>query len=94
MIDSRDLARGSTRPRLLRLRRNGNERRGIYKTVEELDPSAAQGTDRYQHEVAAYRVDRMIGLGLVPVTVLRDIGGENGSLQFWVEEAVADDLPQ
>jgi hypothetical protein len=88
VIDSRDLARGSTRPRLLRLRRNGNERRGIYKTVEELDPSAAQGTDRYQHEVAAYRVDRMIGLGLVPVTVLRDIGGENGSLQFWVEEAV------
>lgn len=88
VVDSFDLERGSTRPRLLRLVRNGDERRGIYKTVEELDPSAGRDIDRYQHEVAAYRLDRMIGLGMVPVTVLRMIDGEHGSLQLWIEEAV------
>jgi len=33
-------------------------------------------------ELAAYRLDRMLGLGMVPVTVRRDIEGEEGTLQF------------
>jgi hypothetical protein len=88
VISSRDLGRGSTHPRLLRLMRKGNERRGLHKTVEELDPSGDREGDRYQHEVAAYLVDRMLSLGMVPVTVLRTVDGEPGSLQLWVEEAV------
>jgi hypothetical protein len=33
-------------------------------------------------EVAAYRIDRQIGLDMVPVTVARDVDGESGSVQF------------
>jgi len=33
-------------------------------------------------ELAAYRLDRMLGLGMVPVTVRRDIAGKEGTLQF------------
>lgn len=33
-------------------------------------------------ELAAYRLDRMLRLGMVPVTVLREIGGRVGTLQF------------
>jgi hypothetical protein len=33
-------------------------------------------------EVAAYRIDRMLGLDMVPVTVPREVGGRLGSLQF------------
>ncbi len=44
--------------------------------------------DRYEHEVAAYLVDRKLELGLVPVCVLRELDGEQGSLQAWVEDAV------
>jgi hypothetical protein len=32
--------------------------------------------------VAAYRLDRLLQLDMVPVTVKREIGGRNGSLQF------------
>jgi hypothetical protein len=32
--------------------------------------------------VAAYRLDKMLGLGMVPVTVRRDVDGHDGSLQF------------
>ncbi|MEM7433290.1 MAG: metallophosphoesterase, partial [Pseudomonadota bacterium] len=41
-------------------------------------------------EVAAYKLDRMLGLDMVPVTVQRDIDGNSGSLQFmptrWIDE--------
>jgi hypothetical protein len=33
-------------------------------------------------ELAAYRLDRLLGLEMVPVTVAREVGGEKGSLQF------------
>ena len=33
-------------------------------------------------DVAAYRLDRLLEMDMVPVAVLRDVGGANGSLQF------------
>ena len=33
-------------------------------------------------EMAAYKLDRLIGLDMVPVTVRRDYGGDTGTLQF------------
>lgn len=33
-------------------------------------------------DLAAYRLDRLIGLDMVPVTVAREIDGESGSVQF------------
>ena len=89
VIASRNVGRGSTRPRLMVLERDGEIRRGIFKTVE-----SDTGTDRYQHEVAAYRLDRVIGLGMVPVTVLRTLEGRVGSLQAWVEAAVDREAAQ
>jgi hypothetical protein len=33
-------------------------------------------------ELAAYRLDKLIGLDMIPVTVAREIDGKNGTLQF------------
>jgi len=33
-------------------------------------------------DLAAYRLDRLLGLDMVPVTVAREVDGEKGSLQF------------
>ncbi len=89
VVDSRELGRGSTRPRLVRLELGGTSRRGIFKSVDERQAAESPGgADRFQHEIAAYRVDRMLGLGMVPVTVPRELDGERGSLQAWVDEAV------
>ncbi len=89
ITESRDLGRGGTRPRLVVLEKNGHRRRGIFKTVDEAgDATAGEQPDRYQHELAAYRLDRELGLGLVPVTVIRDVDGLRGSLQLWVPGAV------
>ena len=85
IVDWRYLGRGSTRPRLLELRRNGTSQRGIFKSV---GGGEAAPTDRFQHEMAAYRLDRALGLDMVPVTVLREIDGQMGSVQEWVEGAI------
>ena len=44
--------------------------------------------DRYQYNIAAYRLDRLIGLNRVPVSVERTIGGDAGSLTWWVDDVI------
>ena len=48
-----------------------------------------QGRNFYA-DVAAYRLDRLLQLDMVPVTVVRSVGGTDGSLQFlpanWMDE--------
>ena len=83
VIETRPLGRGSTRPQLVVLEARGEVRRGIFKTV-----GGDAGGDRYEHEVAAYLLDRILGLGMVPVTVLRTLEGRPGSLQAWVDGAL------
>ncbi|MFQ5525831.1 MAG: metallophosphoesterase [Thermoanaerobaculia bacterium] len=85
VVESRDLGRGSTRPRLIVVERDGQRRRAVFKTVEQ---KSAASTDRHQHEVAAYRLDRRLGLKIVPVTVMRRIDERLGSLQAWIERAI------
>jgi len=50
---------------------------------------AAPAAGRWQNEVAAYRLDRLLGIDMVPVTVERTIDGKAGALQFWIENAVS-----
>ena len=50
----------------------------------------AAPTDTIQREIAAYRLDRLLGLGLVPATVAREHEGRRGILQGrpvgWISE--------
>jgi len=88
-----ELGSGSTRPMRVALADNGRRSRAMFKTIDT-DTSTASGDslrqvrESYTHEVAAYRIDRLLGLGMVPPTVLRTIDGVEGSLQFYVEGAI------
>jgi hypothetical protein len=44
--------------------------------------------DRFQYEVAAYRLDRLLGLDMIPVTVPRTVDGKRGIVQFWVDDSI------
>jgi len=59
--------------------------RGLFKDVEV---SIGDQPWRYQHEVAAYLLDRRINLDMVPVAVIRSVDGKEGSLRVLVESAV------
>jgi hypothetical protein len=99
VVQIEDIGEGITRPRRLTLTRDGITHRAIFKTIDvdriEMSRDMSHNTrlscghrDRFVFEVAAYRMDRLLGIGLVPVTVLRTIAGETGSVQYWIERAM------
>lgn len=67
--------------RLLTLRRGDTSLRALF--------IAAPARGRWQNEVAAYQLDRLLGIDMVPVTVARSIDGKPGALQFWIEHSVS-----
>ena len=44
--------------------------------------------DRYQFNIAAYKLDRLMGLNMVPVSVERKIGMDTGSVTWWVDDVI------
>ena len=95
IASSRPLGAGGSRPRLLELSRDRLRLRAVLKTVDETAPGRGGGPtpsprrpNRHQHEVAAYRLDRMLDLRMIPVAVLRRVDDRWGSVQAWVEAAV------
>ncbi|MEN6631467.1 MAG: hypothetical protein ABFD84_03470, partial [Candidatus Polarisedimenticolia bacterium] len=96
IVEQEALSDGITHPVRLTLRHGGVELRAVYKNVDEETRGATRSTmieehftDRYVYEVAAYRLDRLLGLGFVPPTVLREVDGKRGSVQYWIEDAVS-----
>ena len=69
----------------------------VFNTVDEaprvLDgrwTRRAERADRFSHEIAAYRLDRLIGLDMIPVTVDRTIDGRRGALRLWLEGSFSE----
>jgi hypothetical protein len=53
---------------------------------KRLPPGRRDGYfESYKSEIAAYRLDQLLGLGMVPPTVERKYERELGSAQLWVE---------
>ena len=51
----------------------------------------AQGTelnfrDSYKFNIAAYRLDRLINLNYIPVSIERKVGGESASVTWWIDD--------
>ena len=78
---SERIGEGVTKPRKLTLKRGGIEAFGVWK-----NPTGPGGgvTDRWESEVAAYGMDKLLGLNMIPPTVERRHRGWKGSLQLWV----------
>lgn len=60
------------------------------QTTQRSGTTAADPHDSWKTEVAAYELDKMIGLGMVPATVERRHGRELGSMQWWVENTMVE----
>lgn len=74
---------------IVELERDELELRAVFQSVEEKPAQkSSEQTLRhrsYKHEVAAYLLDRDLGLAMVPVTVVRKIEGKKGSFQIRLE---------
>ena len=99
VLDMQDLPVGVTNPRVATLRHGEETFRAVWKVVDTFEPGKdfRDGgfpelgfKDSYKNEIAAYELDKLLGLGLVPVTVPRRIRNQNGSLQLFLEDAMEE----
>jgi hypothetical protein len=73
---------GVTKPWKLFLRKDGVEHKAVWKNVTM---RAGGPPDEWRYEIAAYRLDKLIGLNMVPPVVERNFRGQAGSLSYWAE---------
>jgi hypothetical protein len=97
-IDAPPAAGGS---RTVLLERDGQRLAAVFNSKDTAPrvregrwPRGAERSDRYSHEIAAYLVDRLIGLEMVPVTVERTIDGERGALRLEIEDSISEEVRQ
>ncbi len=81
-----DVPVGVTHPRRCYFAPGGLAGSIVFKPLQ---PGREHGFfESYKSEIAAYELDRLLGLGMVPPTVERKVKGESGSAQLWVENCV------
>jgi hypothetical protein len=75
-----------TSPWVLTLQLGDVTHRGLWK-----NPAGRMGGywEGWQYEIAAYRIDKLLGLGMVPPTVERRFQGDRGSCQYWVDDCIS-----
>ena len=68
------------------------------QTIDEYKREFKAGTvpefdfrDKWQFNVAAYKVDRLIGLNLVPVSVERVWASRPGAFTWWIDDVMMDE---
>jgi hypothetical protein len=84
----RGTERGRTEPWTIVLDGADGVRRAVFRYVDRRRPALLP--DSWKYEMAAYELDKLIGLGIVPATVEREVAGLEGSLQAYVEGALSE----
>jgi hypothetical protein len=78
--------------KFLNLEKKDTKLRALFGAAQETAEQAAaagrKGRRLYQHQVAAYKLNREMGLDTVPVTVLRKVDGTQGAVQIWIQGAL------
>jgi hypothetical protein len=85
VLSLEDMPVGVTSPKSASLAPGGPVEQFVWKP---LTPGMQNGFyESYKAEIAAYKLDQMLGLGMVPVTVERQLRGERGAAIMWVSPA-------
>jgi hypothetical protein len=98
IVRRRSAPGGITNSERATLRHEGLEHEAHIQRIDEykLQNPLASGLeldfrDSYRNNVAAYRLARMLGLDMVPVTVVRHDGIKSASFTWWVDDVLMDE---
>lgn len=84
IVEREKIGTGITHSRKVTLERGGKFLQAALKRVDA-------PYDNWRHEVAAYELDKLLGIGMVPPTIKRQVRGTPGCLQLWVEGSTMAD---
>jgi hypothetical protein len=76
-----EIGEGVTKPLRLYLKKGDLESSACWKNPHGIQEGFLEG---WKYEIAAYRLDKLIGLNMVPPAVEREFKGKQGALVFWV----------
>jgi hypothetical protein len=77
-----EIGEGVTKPVRLYLTKDGVELRAAWKNPKGMQLGFLEG---WQYEIAAYRLDKLIGLDMIPPAIEREFQGKPGALVLWAE---------
>jgi hypothetical protein len=93
IVRDRDAGGGISGSRRVTLSLDGIEHDAHVQSIDETKPMATLESgpeldfrDSYVNNVAAYRLDRLLGLGMVPVTVVRRYKRGDASFTWWIDD--------
>jgi hypothetical protein len=86
VVSSEELVPGGTIARRVYLKKGDFELKAVWRPSR---PAGGEVVANDQAEVAAYRLDQILGLDMVPPTVQRIIDGDRGSIQLWINNCRA-----
>ena len=93
-VHSETIYTGVNRPQKILLKKGDIEINAAFRFQSEEDtPGTDSRTyfrDSYQGEIAAFEINRLLGLNNMPPTVYRSVNGTQGTLQLWVEGAISE----
>ncbi len=81
IVRSEEIGEGVTKPFKLYLQKGKTEAKACWKNPRGLRGGFLEG---WQYEIAAYRLDKLLGLNMVPPAVEREFNGKPGALVYWV----------
>jgi hypothetical protein len=79
---------GRTEPWKVNLQYSGIQHRGQFKYINRRRPDPLP--DSYKYELAAYELNKHLGLSFIPPVVEREINGTPGALQWFIENVVRE----
>lgn len=87
IVGFEDIPEGVTKPIRIFLKKGEVEGSGAWKKVKGRQKGFIEG---WRFEIAAYRMDKLLGVNMIPPTVEREFKGEKGSLQLWMKFEMSD----
>lgn len=82
IVKSEPIGEGVTAPQKFYLKKGDIEKKAAWKNPDGKPDGVS---DNWKYEIAAYRLDKLIGLNAVPPVVEREFQGKKGCLSLWAE---------
>src|SRR4051812_22513476 len=98
IVSTEQIGHGVTKPLKVKLELNGAQHFGQIQTVDKELPDFYPKSgppvpmkDCWRFNVAAYRIDRLLNLKMVPVTVQRTFNAKPAALTWWVDDVMFEE---